>query len=62
MIRNPRRAPHLNQRPSADMPEGGWAAADLTLPAIWYRTLSTMPTACEFPVSGDQQPSKETSR
>lgn len=56
MIRNPRRAPHVVQRPAEGMPVGGWAAADLNLPAIWYHALATTATGCEYPISGDQQP------
>lgn len=61
MIRNPRRAPHLSQRPAEGMPVGGWAAGDLNLPALWYHVLATTATGCEYPISGDQQPGRERS-
>jgi len=54
MIRNPRRAPHVRQRPAEGMPPGGWASADLDLPVYWYETLERSPTGCEYPISGDQ--------
>jgi len=61
MIRNPRRAPHVQQRPAEGMPPGGWAAADLNLPAWWYDQVARCATGCEYPISGDQQPSRERS-
>ena len=61
MTRHPLRAPHVVQRPAEGMPVGGWAAADLNLPAYWYQALATCATGCEYPISGDQQPSKEAS-
>ncbi|AXH44419.1 hypothetical protein PP356_gp39 [Arthrobacter phage MargaretKali] len=41
---------------------GGWAAADLNLPALWYHLLAACPTGCEYPISGDQQPEKRESK
>lgn len=57
MIRSPRRAPHITQRPSEGMPVGGWAAADLNLPALWYQSIALAGVA--FPVSGDRQANKD---
>jgi hypothetical protein len=59
MIRNPRRAPHILQRPAEGMPLGGWAAGDLNLPAYWYDTLARTATGCEYPISGDQRPERK---
>jgi hypothetical protein len=59
MIRNPRRAPHIQQRPAEGMPLGGWAAGDLNLPANWYQALARTATGCEYPISGDQKPTRE---
>lgn len=56
MIRNPRRAPHIRQRPAEGMPAGGWAAADLKLHPLWYAELAK--AGIEFPISGDQQPER----
>ncbi|QDF19550.1 hypothetical protein PP353_gp40 [Arthrobacter phage Kumotta] len=57
MTRHPRRlARPLIQRPAEGMPPGGWAAADLNLPALWYQLLARTATGCEYPISGDQQP------
>ncbi|SDW34215.1 hypothetical protein SAMN04487912_102397 [Arthrobacter sp. cf158] len=38
------------------MPAGGWAAADLNLPALWYQAIANCATGCEYPISGDQRP------
>ena len=62
MIRNPRRAPHITQRPSEGMPPGGWAAADLNLPVWWYDQLVRTATGCEYPISGDQKTNKDAER
>lgn len=62
MIRNPRRAPHVQQRPSEGMPPGGWAAADLNLPCWWYDQLARTATGCEYPISGDQQTRKDVNK
>jgi hypothetical protein len=59
MIRSPRRAPHLKQRPAEGMPAGGWAAADLNLPCWWYDQIARCATGCEYPISGDQRPERE---
>jgi hypothetical protein len=62
MSRAPRRrVPHIRQRPAEGMPPGGWAAADLNLPAYWYHALATTATGCEYPISGDQQPDRKRS-
>lgn len=59
MIRSPRRAPHVQQRPSEGMPVGGWAPGDLNLPALWYQVLALTATGCEYPISGDRQANKD---
>lgn len=56
MIRNPRRAPHIQQRPAEGTPEGGWAKGDLNLPALWYQAVARAGVA--FPISGDRQPER----
>ena len=62
MIRNPRRAPHVQQRPAGGMPPGGWAPGDLDLPVSWYEVLSKTRTGCEYPVSGDRQANKDAGK
>lgn len=44
-------------RTAEGMPAGGWAAADLKLPAYWYHFMALAGIA--FPVSGDERASRE---
>lgn len=34
-------------------PDGGWSAAELKLPALWYHVIATS-SGAEYPVSGDR--------